>query len=88
MLVDHVAVVPVSGVNKMSVDPQDITGGKSVYCFNQKQLEGAFQLYEEASEVGETLRQEVGRLEQALSRNQRAALAFVLIDRLSKTIEG
>lgn len=71
----------------MSVEPQDITGGKSVYCFNQKQLDGAFQLFEEASETGDALRREVERLEQCLSRNQRAALAFVLIDRLSKTIE-
>lgn len=72
----------------MSVAPQDITGGKSVYCFNQKQLDGAFALYEEQSETGERLRQEVARIEQDLTRNQRAALAFVLIDRLSKTIEG
>ncbi len=71
----------------MSVEPQDITGGKSVYCFNQKQLDGAFRLFEEASEDGDALRREVERLEQSLSRNQRAALAFVLIDRLSKTIE-
>jgi hypothetical protein len=72
----------------MSVAPQDITGGKSVYCFNQKQLDGAISLYAEESEAGRALREEVGRLEQSLSRNQRAALAFVLIDRLSKTIEG
>ncbi len=71
----------------MPVEPQDITGGKSVYCFNQKQLDGAFGLFEEASEDGDALRREVERLEQSLPRNQRAALAFVLIDRLSKTIE-
>lgn len=71
----------------MSVEPQDITGGKSVYCFNQKQLDGAFRLFGEASEAGAALRKEVTRIEQHLSRNQRAALAFVLIDRLSKTIE-
>ena len=71
----------------MAVEPQDITGGKSVYCFNQKQLDGAFRLFEEASETGDTLRKEVERLEQSLSRNERAALAFVLIDRLSKTIQ-
>jgi hypothetical protein len=82
-----VVVVPVSGVSEMSVDPQEITGGKSVYCFNQKQLEGAFRLYAEVSEAGDQLRAAVDRLEQDLTRNQRAALAFVLIDRLSKTIE-
>ena len=72
----------------MSVEPQDITGGKSVYCFNQKQLDGAFALFEELSETGDVFRGEVARLEEVLTRNQRAALAFVLIDRLSKTIEG
>jgi len=71
----------------MSVDPQDITGGKSVYCFNQKQLDDAVRLFGDASEAGAALREEVARLEQELSRNQRAALAFVLIDRLAKTIE-
>ena len=71
----------------MSVEPQDLSGGKSVYCFNQKQLDAAFALYGEASETGDLLRCEVKRLETGLSRNQRAALAFVLIDRLSRTIE-
>jgi len=71
----------------MAVSPQDITGGKSVYCFNRKQLDGAFALFGEASAAGEHLRTEVDRLERTLSRNQRAALAFVLIDRLARTVE-
>lgn len=71
----------------MSVEPQDITGGKSVYCFNQKQLDGAFCLFAEESDAGALLRREVDRLERDLTRNERAALAFVLIDRLAKTVE-
>lgn len=71
----------------MSVEPQDITGGRSVYCFNQKQLDGAFRLFAEESDAGALLRTEVDRLEEGLTRNQRAALAFVLIDRLAKTVE-
>ena len=71
----------------MSVAPQDITGGKSVYCFNQQQLDGALRLFESDQESGQRLRVEVERLEAAYTRNERAALAFVLIDRLSKTID-
>jgi hypothetical protein len=71
----------------MSLPPQDITGGKSVFCFNQRQLAEAVQLFEATNGAGERLRNEVHRLEAELSRNERAALAFVLIDRLSKTAE-
>lgn len=71
----------------MAVAAQDITGGKSVFCFNQKQLDGAQHLFEEVSDTGERLRAEVMRFERDFSRNERAALAFVLIDRLSKTME-
>ena len=28
----------------MAVKPLDLTGGKSVYCFNQRQLDSAFKL--------------------------------------------
>ncbi len=69
----------------MSVQPQDITGGKSVYCFNQQQLDAAFRLLESDQDCGMRLRQEVAMIEKVYSRNERAALAFVIIDRLSKT---
>ncbi len=71
----------------MSIQPQDITGGKSVYCFNQQQLDGAFRLFASEQEPGVRLREEVARIEAAYTRNERAALAFVLIDRLSKTLD-
>ncbi len=70
----------------MSVEPIDITGGKSVYCFNRQQLDGAFALFGEATPSGERVRAAVEQLESTCSRNERAAVAFVLIDHL-KTAE-
>ena len=69
----------------MSVKPVDLTGGKSVYCFNESQLDHAFGLYEAQDESGDRIRAEVERLTQSLTRNERASLAFVLIDQLNKT---
>jgi hypothetical protein len=71
----------------MVIKPLDLTGGKSVYCFNQHQLDQAFQLAAGPEESGQKIRAEVERLEQALTRNERAALAFVIIDKLNKTAE-
>lgn len=69
----------------MSVKPLDLTGGKSVYCFNSHQLNKAFELFEEQSESGQRIREAVETMEKDLSRNERAAMAFVIIDRLSKS---
>jgi hypothetical protein len=71
----------------MVMKPIDLTGGKSVYCFNQQQLDGAFALYNEASPSGDRIRAEVARLEAECTRNEQAAIAFVLIDHLNKTSE-
>lgn len=69
----------------MVMKPIDLTGGKSVYCFNQHQLDGAFSLFAEKSPAGDRIRAEVARLEAECSRNEQAAIAFVLIDHLNKT---
>lgn len=71
----------------MAVKPLDLTGGKSVYCFNQHQLDTAFKLADGPEESGVKVRAELARLEATLTRNERAALAFVIIDRLNKTSE-
>jgi hypothetical protein len=71
----------------MSLKPIDLTGGKSVFCFNQQQLDKAFELFQSEGASGERIRAEVKRLEAECSRNERAALAFVLIDHLNKTSE-
>jgi hypothetical protein len=69
----------------MSIEPVDLSGGKSVYCFNEAQLERAFALAREESESGEKIRAKVEELNESLTRNERAALAFVIIDVLNKT---
>ena len=72
----------------MSIKPVDLTGGKSVYCFNEAQLDHAFALYKAENESGEKIRAEVERLEKSLSRNERASLAFVIIDHLNKSSDA
>lgn len=69
----------------MGIPPLDLTGGKSVYCFNQQQLDRAMDLAEEESPSGERIRAELARLQAECSRNEQAAIAFLLIDRLNRT---
>ncbi len=71
----------------MSTEPIPLLGGESVYCINQSQLEDAFHLAEENPQTAPRIQREIQRLEGEMSRNERAALAFVLIDRLLKTSE-
>ena len=67
----------------MSVPPIDLTGGKSVYCFNQPQLDRALDFFEEDSPSGERIRTAIAELEATCSRNEQAAIAFILIQHLS-----
>ena len=71
----------------MSVRPIELLGGESVYCINQAQLKGAFRLANEDPVTAPKIQAEIKSIEDRLSRNERAALAFVLIDRLLKTGE-
>lgn len=59
-----------------------LTGGESVFCINEAQLERAKRLYEGTGPESDRVRDEVDRLEREYSRNERAAIAFVAIDRL------
>ncbi len=69
----------------MALKPIDLTGGKSVYCFNESQIASAYQLAFESKDTAPKLQPELERLETDFSRNERAALAFVIIDRLLRT---
>ena len=71
----------------MSVRPIDILGGESVYCFNQAQLKGAFDLSKSEGASGDKIRAAIADLEDNFSRNERAAVAFVVIDRLLKSVD-
>ncbi len=72
----------------MSVRPIELLGGESVYCINHAQLKSAFRLAEDDPQSAPRIQAEIASLEQKLSRNERAALAFVLIDRLLKSGPG
>ncbi len=62
----------------MSVKPVSILGGESVYCINQGQIAEARRLVEATP----ALQSLAASIERDTSRNERAALAFVLIERL------
>lgn len=66
--------------------PIDLTGGKSVYCFNESQIKSAYELVYDRPDTAAKLQAELERCEQDLTRNERAALAFVMIDRLLKSV--
>jgi len=71
----------------MSLKPIDLTGGKSVYCFNQHQMDQANRLYAEESPSGEAIRAAVAQLEADCTRNEQATIAFMLIQHLNETSE-
>ena len=69
----------------MTIKPIELLGGESVYCINQSQLKNAFKLAQEDPQTAPRIQAEIQALEAKFSRNERAALAFVLIDRLLKS---
>jgi hypothetical protein len=60
----------------------DLTGGESVYCINETQLRQAHELVISDAESGRLVKETLAHLASTLTRNERAALAFVLIDEL------
>lgn len=69
----------------MVMEPIDLTGGKSVYCFNRQQLDRAAALFKEDSPSGQRIREAVARLETECTRNEQATVAFIVIDRLNQS---
>ena len=65
--------------------PVSILGGKSVYCINEGQLKDAHRLAYEDEEASPKIQAAIEKLEDEFSRNERAAHAFTLIDRLLKS---
>lgn len=74
-----------SGEDKLSQQPIDITGGESVYCINMAQLRQAYDMISGDSESSARLHAQLDVLEADFNRNDRAALAFLIIDRLLKS---
>lgn len=62
--------------------PRSITGGESVYCINEGQLRDALRLANEDPESSPRIQAAMDTLEKTLSRNERAALSFLIIERL------
>jgi hypothetical protein len=60
-------------------------GGKSVHCINEQQMAEAWRISEEEPGSSEKIQAILEELEKDLSRNERAALAFVIISRLKAT---
>ena len=71
----------------MSVKPINLLGGESVYCINQDQLRSAHAMAFENPETAPKIQATVRQLEKDLTRNERAAVAFVVIDRLLKSAD-
>jgi hypothetical protein len=66
----------------MSVKPTSLLGGDSVYCINEAQLEEAVRLMEKDPASAPRLQRLIKLIENDCNRNEQAALAFMLINRL------
>jgi hypothetical protein len=62
-----------------------LLGGKSVHCINEQQMAEAWRLAEHETGSSEKIQAALAALENELTRNERAALAFVIISRLKAT---
>lgn len=69
----------------MAPDPIPLLGGKSVHCINEQQMAEAWRLMEDEHGSADKIRAVLEEVEATLSRNERAALAFVIISRLKET---
>ena len=66
----------------MSTEAASLLTSKSAFCISDWQLKEAQSLAESEDESGRAVRAAVLRAEAELSRNEQAALAFLLIGRL------
>lgn len=69
----------------MIANPIPILGGKSVFCINEEQMNEATRLREDNVESSGKITAHLEQIEQSLSRNEQAALAFTLIERLKNS---
>ncbi len=66
----------------MSLKEVDLSGGDSVFCINEVQLKKALSIVKDNEESGRKIRGILDTIDSSLSRNEKAALSFVLIHRL------
>ena len=69
------------------VDPKAISllGGKSVHCINEQQMTEAIRMAERDTVSSPKIQKRLKELELELNRNERAALAFMIIQRLKNS---
>ncbi|TKB11145.1 hypothetical protein [Desulforhopalus sp. IMCC35007] len=70
----------------MIAKPIPLLGGKSVYCINEEQMFEASRLREDAGASSQKIKMYLSEIEQQLTRNEQAALAFSLIERLKTNV--
>lgn len=66
----------------MNPEPIPLLGGKSIHCINEQQMAEAIRLAEQDLASSPKIQTRLKDLEMELSRNELAALAFVIIQRL------
>ena len=66
----------------MAINPISILGGDSVYCINEAQMRDARRLAEDDPKSSKKIKAIMEKLESDFSRNERAALAFTVIENL------
>ena len=74
--------------NKLKKPTLDLTGGESVYCINQAQMKLARKLLDKDSSEHERLRELFSSVTGDLTRNEQAALSFLIIDHLNSSPLG
>ena len=72
----------------MASDPIPLLGNTSVHCINESQMAEAQRLSENDAVSAPKIQDRLHRLEAELTRNERAALAFMLIKRLKENRHG
>jgi len=71
----------------MVISPISILGGESVYCINEAQMRDAQRLANEDPKSSKKIQSQLKEIENNLSRNERAALAFTIIENLRENRE-
>lgn len=66
----------------MSLEPIPLLGGKSIHCINEHQMREGIRLAEDDPVSSPKIQQKIRDIEDQLSRNEQAALAFLIIKHL------
>ena len=72
----------------MDHDTIPLLGGKSVHCINEQQMEEAIRLAEKDPKSSPKIDQQLKEVEKTLTRNEQAALAFMIIKKLKETADN